>query len=198
MKLKYHYSKIKENSLLNISVTKPYMVLEDILKYSNKKLKEIQIHVEHSRSSLSDAMKIELDSIYKMIDLKIDLELEKNYFIQHLYLLFLNLDEEIKKNEREKMKDSNKKMPHSEIIYKNIITTLLKPMKKDSLDNLSKEKEDRIDLEKNDYKALKRRNYEDLVRKSYYSPEKKFKIDVSKSSVKFSYEDQISTYKWVK
>ena len=184
--------------MLNITIAKPYMLLEDILKYSSKKLKDFYLLLEQSKSSLSDAMKIELEPLYKMIELKITLELEKNYFIQHLYLLFLNLDDEIKKNEREKMKDSNKKMPHSEIIYKNIITNLLKPMKKESLENLSKEKEDRIDLERNDYKALRRRNYEDLVRKSYYSPEKKFHIDVLKSCVKFSYSDQISTYKWVK
>ena len=174
------------------------MVLEDILKYSNKRLKEICTKIEQSKSSLSDAMKIELESVYKLVELKISLEVEKNNFIHYLYLLFLNLDEEIKKNEREKMKDSNNQIPHSEIIYKNIITTILNPMKKETIENYSKQIEDRIDLERNDYKAMKKKNFEDLVSKSYYKPENKFSFNLSKQTVKFSYEDQISTYKWVR
>jgi hypothetical protein len=173
------------------------MVLEDIVNLTEKELHQIMKDLEYSKSSLSDAMKIELDVIYRMIELKIVLAEEQNSFIRHLYYIFVNLEEEIKKIEREKMKDSNKRMPHSEIIYKNLISSFLNPMKKELFEAASKDEEEKIDLDRNDYKSLKRRNFEDLVQKSKFNPEEKYNIDFSKKFEKFSYEEELSTFKWV-
>ena len=94
------------------------------------------------------------------------------------------------------MKDSSKKMPHSEILFKNLIVSLLNQDKKAVFD---KTEEENIDLEKNDYKALKRKNYDDLIFKSTYSPAEKYEIDFSSEITQFHYENQVvtSTYSWV-
>lgn len=165
---------------------------------TDKELLQLTKDLEYSKSSLSDAMKLELDVIYRMMELKIALGIEQNCFIRYLYFLFVNLEEEIKKVEREKMKDSSKRMPHSEIIYKNLINNFLNPLKKEIFEGASKEEDEKIDLERNDYKAMKRRNFDYLVQKSKYNPEEKYSIDVSKSFQRFSYEDEPSSFKWVK
>ena len=174
------------------------MVFEDLLNFSDNQLKSIYKDLLNSKSILSDAMKIELDVLYRIIEHKVTLSLEENYLTLHLYFIMVNLQEEIELREREQMKGTNKSMSHSEIIFKNLLTSFLTNRSNTSFENFFVEDEDEIDLEKNDYKALKRKNWDDLVFKSDYYPEKKFQFNLSKEFRNFEYEEEKKKYSWVK
>ena len=71
----------------NINKTKSYMVLEDILKTADNYLQEISKEIEHNKSTLSDSLKLELESVYRLVELNVMLEQEKTTFYA-IYILF--------------------------------------------------------------------------------------------------------------
>ena len=133
------------------------MGLEDSTKEMDKNLIAISKELEYSKSNLSDTGKIELGGIYKMMEMKIELVLEQNKIIRNIYELCHNLEEEIRNKERARNKDLNRKMLHSEFIFKNLIIADLAEF--DLVDILVEDDKEKIIMEENDYKIRKKKSF---------------------------------------
>ena len=174
------------------------MIIDDIINLSNKHLSKIQKNLKIFNSSIPDKLRIQLDEINKLLELKISLIIEQNNLIGHLANIFRNLEDHIKDIHRQKKK-INDEIPQNEMIYKNLIILYLSTNyeSKDST-NFSKQFISKLEGDTKEYKSKKKNEFEQLVSKSIFSPEEKFDLNLSKKTEKFDYDDDsFSTYKCV-
>lgn len=167
------YFKISERldncTFVKINRRFPYKIVPDILEKSEKDVQSLAAEYEALKSTISDSFLENISIIISMITSKFDLIKEQNALIRCLYLIFNNLEQEIRKKSMEMEKDSllssiggDGKSKHIEFIYKDLIMLYLKEVYRyDELEQVLPSNDD-----------LERLNYE----KSLYLQEKQDEI----------------------
>lgn len=153
--------KLDNCTFIKINRKVPYKIVPDILEKSEKDVHLLSLEYEALKSTLSDSYLDSISIIISMINSKIDLIKEQNSLIKCLYLIFNNLEDEIKKKSVEMEKDlilssinSEDKTKHVEYIYKDLIILYLKEVYRyDELDQVmpSTDELEKMKLEMNSY-----------------------------------------------
>ena len=146
-------------SFLRLHKKFPFMIISDILAYSELNIISIKKEYDIHKQNLSENIKEHLNVILNMIETKFDLTQEQNNLIKCLYALFSNLESEIKKKTDELDKESIKfytdnRGKHIEYIYKELVVSYLKEVyKQDDLPFIlpTKDEIEKVSVEKEKY-----------------------------------------------